>query len=109
MAKTINLYGHTYEVMSPNTQRAKSIYEAFMRSYDCDLRDVYGSFSRAKENAMEYCRARERECQSVDGVITSYCIMQFTYSFSCKDENGDFWLIHITKSHDYAIPMDSLQ
>ena len=87
----------------------RRIYYAFMHSQDCDLRDVYYSFSREKENAMKYCRQREYECKSLDGVITSYCKTNFTYSFSCKDKDGILWLIHITKSHDYAIPMELLE
>ena len=108
MAKTINLFGHSYELMSAKTERAKRIYDAFCSSSDYELYHVYGSFSRAKENAMDYCRARERECNSTDGVITSYCIMQFTYAFTCESE-GKRYLVYITKSHDYVIDLDALQ
>lgn len=106
MAKTIQLNGHTYEVMRPSY--ARQAYEKFCNSSDVDLYDVYGRCSQAKRNAYEYCRARERELNSYNGVIASYCIMHFTYAFTgwweCKK-----YFVFITKSHDYAIPMDSLQ
>ena len=105
MAKTISLHGHNYTVISAKTQFANRIKRQFDSSYDSDLRDVYGSYSRAKENAMDYCRAREREFSSYDGVITSHNCMQFTYAFTGWCE-GKLYLIYITKCHDYALEIE---
>lgn len=104
MAKTITLHGHNYELVTAPAKKAE-FWNSFARSNDVELRDVYGSYSYAKENAYRYCRDREREFNSFDGVITSYCIMQFTYSFTgiC---DGKRYLIRITKDHDYAIPLE---
>lgn len=104
MAKTITLHGHTYELVTAPAQKRR-FWENFCNSSDVELSDVYGSYSRAKENAYEYCRAREREFGSYNGVITTYCIMFFTYAFTGVCE-GKEWLIYITPSHDYAIELE---
>ena len=101
--KTINLHGHNYQVMTHSY--AKRAYDRFCDSSDVELSDVYGRYSRAKENAYEYCRSRERECNSYTGVICSYNTCEFTYGFTCW-ENGVEYFVYITKSHDYAIALE---
>ena len=101
MAKTITLYGHSYEqVTAP--KRIQRMQDAFNASYCSRLDEVYGSYSGAKARAIEYCYAREREFGSLNGVITSYCTCFFTYAFTGEDEFGRLWLIYITPNHDYA-------
>lgn len=107
MAKTITLHGHNYTVMSAKTQRAKDVWNAYMRSSEVDLRDAYGRCSRVKENAYEYCRAREREFNSYDGVITGHNSHTFSYAFTGRYE-GKKYLIYITKDHDYAIDYEAI-
>ena len=108
MAKIINLHGHNYEVISATTQRARRIYDSFCDSSDTDLSDVYGRYSQAKVNAYRYCRDRERECGSYNGVIASHCIMQFTYAFTTW-QDGKKYLVYITKDHDYVICLDDME
>ena len=103
MAKTIQLNGHTYEVMRPSY--ARQAYEKYLDSSDVTLDDVYGRCSQAKRNAYDYCRARERELNSFDGVIASHNINHFTYAFTCFWE-GERYFVFITKSHDYAIALE---
>ena len=105
MAKTINLHGHTYRVMTPSY--ARSAYEKFCRSTDVCLSDVYGRCSNAKENAYRYCRDREREFNSYDGVITGYNTCAFSYAFT-GDCEGKTYFVYITKDHDYAIEYEAL-
>ena len=107
MAKTITLHGHTYTVMSPKSQQARRVWDSYMRSDEVDLRDAYGRCSRAKENAYEYCRAREREFNSYDGVITGHNSSTFSYAFTGRYE-GKKYLIYITKDHDYAIDYEAI-
>lgn len=104
MAKRITLHGHTYELVTAPAKR-EAFYDDFCRSSDVELSDVYGRYSRAKENAYEYCRVREREFGSYNGVITSHNLMKFTYSFTGMCE-GKQYLIRITADHDYAIPLE---
>lgn len=106
MAKTITLHGHNYTVISPNTQFARRIKRQFDYSSDVTLDDVYGSYSYAKARAYEYCRAREHEFSSYDGVITGHNSMTFSYAFTGWCE-GKLYLIYITKCHDYALEIEA--
>lgn len=107
MAKTISLHGHKYTVINASTERAKSIWRSYMNSDDATLDEVYGRCSQAKRNAYEYCRDREREFGSYDGVITGFNICQFSYAFTGWCE-GKKYLIYITKSADYAIDYEAI-
>lgn len=108
MAKTINLHGHNYRVISPNTQFAQRIYDSFCNSSDIELSDVYGSYSYAKARAYAYCRERERECDSYNGVITGHNSMCFSYAFTTW-QDGKKYLVYITKDHDSAIDITSME
>lgn len=105
MAKTIILNNHHYTVVNAGTEQARRMKRAFDRSTDVELRDAYGRYSREKEHAYEYCRDREREFGSYNGVITGHNSCQFSYAFTGKCE-GKWWLIYITKDHDYAIELE---
>lgn len=107
MAKTITLHGHNYRVINPTTEKAQRAYRAWLRSNDATLDSVYGRYSHAKANAYEYCRDREREFNSYDGVITGFNTCTFSYAFTGYCE-GKKWLIYITKDHDYAIDYEAL-
>ena len=107
MAKTIQLHGHNYTVINPKTQRAQHVLHAYLRSNDATLDEVYGSYSGAKASAYEYCRAREREFNSYDGVITGHNCMAFSYAFTGWCE-GKKYLIYITKDADYDIEYEAL-
>ena len=102
MAKTINLYGHNYTVINPNTERARQIVRAWEYSCDVDLDDAYGRYSHAKRNAYEYCREREQECQSYSGRITGHIACTFSYAFMCR-VGAKSYLVYITHCNDYAI------
>lgn len=105
MAKTITLHGHNYRVISPKTQFASRIKRQFDNSSDVTLDDCYGSYSCAKARAYEYCRERELEFSSYDGVITGHNSMTFSYAFTgwC---DGKLYLIYITKCYDYALEIE---
>lgn len=107
MAKTITLHGHRYTVINASTERAQHIYRAFLRSDEATLDEAYGRYSHAKANAYEYCRAREREFDSYDGVITGHNTCTFSYAFTGLCE-GKKYLIYITASNDYAIDYEAL-
>lgn len=107
MAKTIQLAGHTYELVTAPT-KANRMYMAWLGSHDYSLDCVYGSYSGAKERAFEYCRDRERELNSYNGVISSHNLMMFTYAFTCTYEGVDY-LIYITPSHDFAVPLSIVE
>ena len=105
---TIKLHGHNYRVIAPKTLQAKRIWDSFCNSSDSRLDEVYGHYSQAKANAIEYCYAREREFDSYNGVITGHNSMTFSYAFVGWCE-GKKYLIWITRCSDYAIELDVLQ
>lgn len=107
MAKTIKLHGHIYTVVSPKSSRAQNMFRNYLRSDDATLDEAYGRYSRAKANAYEYCRDREREFSSYDGVISGHNSCQFSYAFTGWCE-GKKYLIYITKDTDYAIDYEAL-
>lgn len=104
---TIKLHGHNYVVVNPSTSRAQNMYRNYVRSNDATLDEVYGRYSSAKARAYEYCREREREFSSYDGVIAGYNTCQFSYAFTGWCE-GKKYLIYITKDADYAIDYDAI-
>ena len=103
MVKIITLHGHNYKVMSKS--KAQSAYRAFLRSDKATLDDAYGRYSKAKANAYAYCRAREDEFGSYDGVITGANTCQFSYAFTGICE-GKKYFVYITKSYDYVIALE---
>ena len=107
MAKTITLHGHNYTVVNPNTTRAQNMLRNYLRSSDATLDEAYGRYSRAKANAYEYCRDREREFNSYDGVVASHNTCQFSYAFTGYCE-GKKYLVYITKDAEYAIDYEAL-
>ena len=107
MAKTIKLAGHTYELVTA-PKKARTMYEKWLSSSDYELYDVYRSYSGAKARAFEYCRERERELNSLNGVIASHSIMMFTYAFTCSYEGVEY-LIYITPSHDFAVSLSIVE
>ena len=107
MAKTITLHGHNYTVINPSTERAQRIFRAYLRSDEATFDEAYGRYSHAKDNAYEYCRDREGEFDSYDGVITGHNNFTFSYAFSGWCE-GKKYLVYITKDNDYAIEYEGL-
>lgn len=103
MAKTITLHGHNYTVMTKS--QAQRAYRAFLRSNEVTLDDAYGRYSHAKANAYEYCRAREREFNSYNGVITGHNSCTFSYAFTGLCNLKEYF-VYITKDHDYAIELE---
>ena len=100
----LKLHGHNYRVISPTTLQAKRFYDAFCNSSDSRLDEVYGHYSQAKRNAIEYCYEREREFDAYDGVITGHNSMTFSYAFTGWCEMVKY-LIYITKYGDYAVKL----
>ncbi|MBO7732129.1 MAG: hypothetical protein J6S67_06245 [Methanobrevibacter sp.] len=102
----LKLHGHNYRVIRPTTLQAKRFYDAFCNSSDSRLDEVYGHYSQAKRNAIEYCYAREREFDAYDGVITGHNSCQFSYAFTGLCE-GKRYLVYITKCGDYCVDLEA--
>lgn len=99
------------KVLNPKTKKAKELYELYRRAYDwcyaTELEEVYEyHHSGAKNSALHYCKELERKCDSLDGCIVTYNIFQFTYAFTCLSEEGNTYLVYITKSYNYIVKLD---
>lgn len=68
------------------TKSQNSIYNRYLNSSDYELRHVYGSWSWAKENAMESCKRRMAEKDGFGLKIISHNCNVFTVGFVYTDE-----------------------
>lgn len=89
------------------TKKQEAMLQAYERATATELHDVYGRFSKAKVNAMEYCKALQRRLQGYGGKICSANTYQFTYAFKYPDfDTGKTCLCYCTAVNDYKFPID---
>ena len=88
------------------TQKAKQYINNYNYSNDIFLRDVYGSYSRAKEKAFEYCLKTLDTLGGYSQRITTFSKFVFTFAF-VFDFDGAKYLCYITPSKDYKIKLDN--
>lgn len=88
------------------TKRNKGIIEAYRRSTDYGLYDVYSSFSSAKAKAWEYCKNLMAINNGRGLKVISANGFMFTAGF-LFEENGVEYLMYITKTADTAIRLES--
>ena len=83
------------------TSKEKSMYNNYLYADYCsELWEVYGSFSHAKVNAMEYCKRLQREKNGYGAKIVSHNTFMFTYAFK-YDKDDHTYMMYITPSYDY--------
>lgn len=82
-----------------NTKQLRNAYREYLNSYDSELRDVYDSWSRAKDNAMDYCKGLCYEMNGHGLKIISHNIFAFTAGF-IFEQNGEKIFCFITKDSD---------
>lgn len=88
-------------------KQERRIYNAYRNAGATSLRDVYGTWSKAKENAMDYCRRTQYEQNGYNGRIISANTFQFTYAFVYETEDDNTpWLYYITKSREITFPIE---
>lgn len=80
--------------------------EAYNNSTATTLRDVYGRYSQAKEDAYRYCRYLMLEKDGWDFRIIGATVYLFTAGFKFKDENGKTCLMYITKANNRVIKLE---
>lgn len=84
--------------------RGKRYRVQHYNSWACRLSDVYGSYSYAKENAMDYCEALRDKFNGESGRIISYNKNVFIYGFYFdKDEHRYFAVISPSSDIAYQI------
>lgn len=81
------------------TKKQNSIYNRYCNSSDYELRHVYGRWSDAKENAMEYCKAQMYKRHGYGLRIVSHNVNVFTVGFKFDEGNTEMFM-YITPSKD---------
>ena len=84
--------------------------QSMLQSYEYannngELWSVYGSFSRAKASAMDYCKSLQHKLDGYGGKICSHNGWIFTYGFKYDADDGAH-LVYITPSYDYDFLID---
>lgn len=81
------------------TKEQERFYESYNRATATNLYEVYGTHSRAKDEAYNYCRRLQYEMGGHDGRICSANTFQFTYAFQYEDADGDTCFCYITRDN----------
>lgn len=83
-----------------NTKVLRNAYQNYLSSSMTELYDCYNSFSRAKVNAMEYCKGLMYGLNGHGLRIISYNQNVFTVGFIFTTEDGEKAFAYITRDHD---------
>lgn len=87
--------------MTKYNRIAKEHYEDYKRATASELWEVYGRFSRAKINALDYCKSLKFKMNGRNGRIISANTFQFSYGFEYDDpDTGALCFAYITKDYD---------
>ena len=88
------------------TKKDLDVYKRYMISRDYSLFDVYGSFSKRKRDAWEYCK---RLCKQNDGIWLKVLGANSNFfSAAFMYDNGNK-LMYITHSNDRTIDISNVQ
>lgn len=90
--------------LNKGTQKAACFIYNYEHSNATHLRDVYSSYSRAKEEAYNYCIRLMRKLDGYNGRITAAGCQVFSFAFKYR-ENGIEKLAYITRNYDYSIEL----
>lgn len=85
------------------TERERNAYRGYTRSTASTLWDVYGRWSRAKEQAFDYCRSLCYEYGGYDLRIITANTFIFTAGFTFTAEDGRECFMYITPSYDTPV------
>lgn len=77
-------------------------YADYKRSTATSLRDVYGSYSREKEDAWEYCKELMYKFSGYGLRVISYSRYMFTAGFMFE-EDGKQMFMYISPKRDVAV------
>lgn len=87
---------------SQDRRAALSHYADYKRSTAYSLRDVYGSYSRAKEDAWDYCKELMYKLGGYGLKVISSSRYMFTAGFMFE-EDGKTMFMYISPKRDVAV------
>ena len=82
------------------TKAQERMYESYKRATATELSEVYGRYSTAKAQAMQYCKELQSNLNGFSGRICSANTFQFSYAFRYVNESGRDCLAYITRDHN---------
>ena len=93
------------------TKKQKEMYESYKRAFNrgpkTELREVYGNYSHAKQEALDYCKSLQSRLNGYDGTIVGHSAHFFSYAFKYADFNtGNMCLCYCTHANDYKFAID---
>ena len=91
--------------MTKDSKKAQGIINSWRRSNATELWQVYGTYSRAKAEAMEYCKNLQYELNGYDGRITGASNYFFSYAFKYR-KDGKAWMMYITHAADITFCLE---
>ena len=80
-------------------------YDAYKRSTKYSLYDAYGTFSRAKAEAWEYCENLMKEYDGYGLKVISHNGYKFTAGFMFEWDNCQMFM-YISRSYDIAVEVE---
>lgn len=84
-----------------NTKALRSAYEQYKRTYsDGSLFELYDKPSKAKWDALDYCKSLMRELKGSGLKILGGNIFAFSVGFTFPDENGNKCFAYITRDNN---------
>lgn len=95
------------------TKKQEGMLYSYNRSSATELWHVYDNYSRAKENAMDYCRNLQYKLNGYDGRVTGANCFHFTYAFRFEHVNEETgaceeWLCYCTYANDYKFKIKDM-
>lgn len=85
-------------------KQLQGVYARYLRSEDCELWNVYNSFSSYKAVAFNWCKDMQRKDKGTRGRIIGYNCTAFTYGYTFEDkETGELRFRFITKDNVYTL------
>lgn len=93
------------KTLNKNTKKAQQYRYNYNNAYNNGyLHEVYGSYSYAKQNALDYCKNLQKELNGYNGKICTHSKFVFTYGFIYEKDDNKF-LVYITPTQDYTIQL----
>ena len=99
--KTITINGVDFELIKPRIAEVKPF-----RGWFCDEEAIFNCYDRPSLAKIGIWNSWLKWARDTDGIvafeITSYNCMQFTIGGGYVDDNGDEYVLYITRAHNRA-------
>lgn len=100
--KTIKIGGWSFTQLNKDTKKAQQLISNYCNSYDYELGQVYGNYSRSKEETYNNIK---KLCSNIGAVyprITTFSKFVYTCGTTCEID-GKEYLLYFTHVNNFAI------